>query len=970
MDSPTLQLLSTEELMDELAAAINDTTETKASGAETILLREDSIETQPVPQNGLTKIPETGSPENPTEDIQRLNIPVDDLTKAESFPRSMGMENNTPYEWTESDIINSNPTTMPHFLPVSQGLCWRSADRICEDSSTEEERDEVIKHQTKRKRNANKSTYNDSNYEFFNNNNNPGTSKLQPEIERDEDLEDTSSEVEIESEKTIVASDQALDGAFEVLIPHSQLSTEFEKFEEKLYEFLKKLETNIDLKFAEVAVKLDHIDERLRQCELPPEKDDTNMSLLTNYSWTGLSRTSAAKEPFNKLGNILEEDENDPYSDSGSEYAPENEDMHENSSDSEYPEDDDVEKVEIDNNVIENEDGNNNETPKSPNRGRKRKRNPSTWKRVVNSANRSTGKAYVNRSGRNVSEKKFKNADCQCARRCSTNVRPEERKIMFDSFYKLGDNTKQNINLRGLIQNSPIKQRRSRNSSRPPKSKTIKYFLTTSTKSTRVCKIFFIDTFQVSDARIYKISCQSEPSACIDKRGHKEPSNKIDITNVKEHIQSFPCYKSHYALADAPNRRYLNPDLNIRKMFVLYEQKCEQEGSQAVKEKMYYHVFSTHFNLHFKPPAKDTCQLCDNLQNVITFEKDEAKKNTAIIEKEVHLRKAQLARSCLNNDKLSADENVYVLTFDLEKALPFPKLSTSVAYYKVNMYVYNFGIHTFNNNKGYMFMWDETEGSRGSQEIASCLVRHLKEEASNFNHIVMYSDCCTGQNRNIKLSLSLLKLTQDPVMSTSFIDHKFLVSGHSYLPNDADFGIIESKSRKKEFIYGPRDWFNLVATAKKTNPFQVTEMAREEFVSTKPLEDSICNRKTNTDGGKVNWLNIKWLRYCKNEPNLIFYKETLQDDFPFFKINIARAPGKGRPPNLVNIVQEPLYPNRRPVKPIKKRHMSDLLTYIPPHYHPFYKSLPILNERTRTSTSKQPETAENVSDNNDSDYID
>lgn len=30
--------------------------------------------------------------------------------------------------------------------------------------------------------------------------------------------------------------------------------------------------------------------------------------------------------------------------------------------------------------------------------------------------------------------------------------------------------------------------------------------------------------------------------------------------------------------------------------------------------------------------------------------------------------------------------------FDLQKALAFPKLSTSVVYYKVNLYLYDFGI--------------------------------------------------------------------------------------------------------------------------------------------------------------------------------------------------------------------------------------------------------------------------------------
>lgn len=308
-----------------------------------------------------------------------------------------------------------------------------------------------------------------------------------------------------------------------------------------------------------------------------------------------------------------------------------------------------------------------------------------------------------------------------------------------------------------------------------------------------------MDTFQVSDSRLYKVSCHSEPSACIDRRGHRAPTNKIDVSKVKEHIQSFPSYKSHYTRADAPNRRYLQSDLTIRKMYQLYLEKCREENLDPVKEKMYYHIFSTCFNLHFKPPSKDTCQLCDSLQNVLEYGKCDDEKQKARINKDLHLRKAEQARSSLNRDKQIADENTYVLTFDLQKALAFPKLSTSVAYYKLNMYVYNLGVHSFNGNKGYMYMWDETEGSRGSQEVASCLIKHIKEHASQQNHIILYSDCCTGQNRNIKLSLSLQKLVQDPGISAAYIDHKFLVQylGIVTCPTMLTLALLKQRPRKK-----------------------------------------------------------------------------------------------------------------------------------------------------------------------------
>ena len=60
---------------------------------------------------------------------------------------------------------------------------------------------------------------------------------------------------------------------------------------------------------------------------------------------------------------------------------------------------------------------------------------------------------------------------------------------------------------------------------------------------------------------------------------------------------------------------------------------------------------------------------------------------------------------------------------------------------------------------------------------------------------------CTEQNRNLQMALMWLRVVQSLENNIEIIDHKFLISGHSYLPNDADFGIIEMALRKKNFLY-------------------------------------------------------------------------------------------------------------------------------------------------------------------------
>ena len=497
---------------------------------------------------------------------------------------------------------------------------------------------------------------------------------------------------------------------------------------------------------------------------------------------------------------------------------------------------------------------------------------------------------------------------------------------------------------------SKVERKRSRDGTGREKNANFEYTVRVKEANINVCKNFFLGVLQISWGRLYRCLKKEEVFAVIDCRGKNIPKNKIDVTYIVAHINSFPAYQSHYSRKDNDQRKYLSPDLNVRKMYDLYVEMCTQENRQPVKEKFYYHVFSTKFNLHFKIPSKDTCRLCDELHCKMQVEMDEEKRRELDIQKKLHLARADQARTTLKNDQQKASDEVYVCTFDLQKALPFPKLSTSVAYYKRNLYVYNFGIHSFNKQTGFMYAWDETEGGRGSQDLSSCVVKHLKENAANHNRIVLFSDSCTGQNRNIKMALTLLKLVQDPELVVKTIDLKFMVSGHSFLPNDSEFGVIESSSKKHQNIFVPKDWFDIIRNAKRKKPrYQLITMQRNEFLSTAALEESVINRKKDTNNIPLNWLKIRWMQFEKGQEFVLKFKETLSDLLPFRQINLQKPSLGGR--NLVslkNVKQELLYPNRRPITLAKKKDMNDLLPYIPPVHHHFFRNLP-LTSSTRSA---------------------
>ena len=75
-----------------------------------------------------------------------------------------------------------------------------------------------------------------------------------------------------------------------------------------------------------------------------------------------------------------------------------------------------------------------------------------------------------------------------------------------------------------------------------------------------------------------------------DQRGKHEPGNKTKpevIDHIKAHINNFPRYKSHYSREDNPHRQLLSPSLTLQKMYLLYKEQCEEEGTSAASDWVY-----------------------------------------------------------------------------------------------------------------------------------------------------------------------------------------------------------------------------------------------------------------------------------------------------------------------------------------------------------------------------------------------
>lgn len=95
--------------------------------------------------------------------------------------------------------------------------------------------------------------------------------------------------------------------------------------------------------------------------------------------------------------------------------------------------------------------------------------------------------------------------------------------------------------------------------------------------------------------------------------------------------------------------------------------------------------------------------------------------------------------------------------------------------------------------------------------------------------LYLFGDNCSGQNKNHTLVRMMMSLCETKKFDD--IELRYPVRGHSFMPNDRDFGIIRRKLRKEERYYTIDEVIDLIKTSsKKSNKFSIVEMKFDDFV--------------------------------------------------------------------------------------------------------------------------------------------
>lgn len=226
----------------------------------------------------------------------------------------------------------------------------------------------------------------------------------------------------------------------------------------------------------------------------------------------------------------------------------------------------------------------------------------------------------------------------------------------------------------------------------------------------------------------------------------------------------------------------------------------------------------------------------------------------------------------------------------------------------------NLCINDTTNNNSYMNVWHEVILGRGGNEISSCLFNVLKTKI-NTRRVIVWADNCASQNKNKMILFVMLYLVAKQVFDEIII--KYFVSGHSFMPCDRDFGLIEKRKRLSKAMV-PDDLYKIIAESRPSKPFKVLHMNPENFFDFGKLADNFINT-TNLNITKASQIKVS-----SDDPTVVKIKRNFSTLCDWENFSVYK---KSKSPAQLPQLQK--LPNIQKTHELSTEKKKDLLNVIP-----------------------------------------
>ncbi|CAK1592734.1 unnamed protein product [Parnassius mnemosyne] len=447
-------------------------------------------------------------------------------------------------------------------------------------------------------------------------------------------------------------------------------------------------------------------------------------------------------------------------------------------------------------------------------------------KRKQAAQKRLSGQSYIKTNGEVVQEKKVQPNPCvgkKCGNNCG-DITEERRISIFKHFWSLSEQRRKDWII-SLTQKTNIKRKRNKDSEK--RTITYKYNITDGEAHRQICLQFLCKTIDVSHKYIYyTVSTADEfGSAKQSERGKSVPPNKTsndEITAVENYIKCLPAVPSHYCRKDS-TRTYLPAEYkNLANLYRKYKEYRSFQGLTYVSESIFRKVFNENFNIAFHIPKKDKCLKCCQYENKTNPTPEQRRAHEEhLIEKDHTYNRYKMHKTIHLKDSASI-----CISFDLQKVLNTPYGDSMLLFYTRKLAVYNAVIYENGTRNVYCYYWDESQGNRGANEMATILSKYITklDERGNIRQLLLYCDCC----RN-KIVLAMLNEILQRCRTLESIQINFLLTGHTYMTVDSVHAIIENHV-KNTTIWAPSQWYTVFQTARQNpKPFHVEQLTHKDF---------------------------------------------------------------------------------------------------------------------------------------------
>ena len=130
--------------------------------------------------------------------------------------------------------------------------------------------------------------------------------------------------------------------------------------------------------------------------------------------------------------------------------------------------------------------------------------------------------------------------------------------------------------------------------------------------------------------------------------------------------------------------------------------------------------------------------------------------------------------------------------------------------------------------QGFCYLWDQTIGKKGTDEVGSCVFKHLKKylKDTQVTKVTLIADNCPSQNKS-RMTYQILLWALYKIEQLKEVEYIFLEKGHTQNANESIHSNIEQAKKGIE-IHHPCQWTTPIQTACLKQPYIVKQLNQDE----------------------------------------------------------------------------------------------------------------------------------------------